>query len=113
MNKYLGSWTLSPDRRLVATGSDDGSALVGDARTGSVLMSLGGKNGAVRGEAWSPDGKRLATATDDGTVQVYAMDIRDLMDLASRRITAHPSDAGCQMYFRIAKCPPMPKLSGW
>ena len=61
--------------------------------------------------AWSPDGKRLATGSEDGTVQVYAMDIRGLMALARERVTAHPSEEGCRKYLHVDKCPSVPELS--
>jgi WD40 repeat protein len=35
----------------------------------------------------SPDGKHLATASEDGTVQVYALGIRELLKLARSRVT--------------------------
>jgi hypothetical protein len=63
--------------------------------------------------AWSPVGKRLATASEDQTVQVYAIDILDLMKLARQRITAQPSDEGCKKYLGLEKCPPFPKLPWW
>jgi len=37
--------------------------------------------------AYSPDGKRLPTVSEDGTVQVYALDDRDLINLARSRVT--------------------------
>jgi len=74
------------------------------------LLTLRGHTGYVFSVAWSPDGKRLATGSNDKTVQVYAMDIHDLMKLASERITAHPSDEGCKKYLHVDKCPPFPQL---
>jgi WD40 repeat protein len=37
--------------------------------------------------AFSPDGKRLATSSQDRTVQVYALDPRELFNLARSRAT--------------------------
>lgn len=62
--------------------------------------------------AWSPDGRWLATASGDGTVQVYAIDIRDLMALARERVTSHPSEENCQKILHD-KCPAFPELSIW
>jgi WD40 repeat protein len=95
------------------TGSEDETAKVWDAASGKQLLTLSGHGGAVNSVAWSPDGKRLATASDDGTVQVYAMDIRELMELAGQRVTAHPSDEGCQKYLGVEKCPSVPDLPWW
>jgi hypothetical protein len=53
----------------------------------------------------------LATASFDGTAQVYAMDIHDLMALARQRVTAHPSEEGCKKYLHVDKCPPFPEIS--
>jgi hypothetical protein len=60
--------------------------------------------------AWSSDGKRLATGGYDATVQVYTMDIHDLMNLARQRITAHPSEEACQKLSR-RKMPTLPRTS--
>jgi len=81
------------------------------AETGQALRNLSGQTVAVRSVAWSPDGKRLATAGDDLIVQIYAMDIHDLMALARQRVTSHPSDEGCKRYLYVDKCPPVPELS--
>jgi len=82
-----------------------------DAATGEELLTLSGHGDRVFSVAWSPDGKRLATGSSDGALRVYAIDIHDLMALARQRVTAHPSDEGCQKYLRMDKCPPVPNLS--
>ncbi len=41
-----------------------------DATTGTELAVLHGHANVVRGVAWSPDGRRIATAPDDRTARV-------------------------------------------
>jgi hypothetical protein len=53
----------------------------------------------VFGVAYSPDGKRLATASGGGTVQVYALDPRELLTLARSRVTGPFTADQCQRYF--------------
>lgn len=65
---------------------DDKTAKVWDAETGEELLILRGHSNGVSGVADSPDGKRLATASADGTVQVYAIDNRELLNLARGRV---------------------------
>jgi WD40 repeat protein len=90
-----------------------GFCVTSAAASGKELLTLSGHNASVKSVAWSPDGHRLATASEDDTVQIYAMDIRDLMELARHRVSAHPSDEGCKKYLGVAKCPPVPTLPWW
>jgi len=41
-------------------------------------------------------------------VQIYAMDIHDLLKLARSRVTRNLTPDECQRYFQSEKCPPLP-----
>jgi hypothetical protein len=57
---------------------------------------------------FSPAGKRLAAANEDGTVQVYAFDLSELLNLARSRATRNFTAEECQRYFQSETCPPLP-----
>ena len=61
--------------------------------------------------AWSPDGRRLAIAGLEATVQVYDLEIHDLLKLARNRITRDPANLTseeCMRYFQSKTCPALP-----
>jgi WD40 repeat protein len=61
---------FSPDGRLQATGSIDGTVRVMDVRTGGLVATLRPHNSRVLGVAFRPDGAVLASASYDQTVKV-------------------------------------------
>ena len=81
---------------------------VWDAVTGRELLTLHGHTKDVRSVAWSPDGKRLAIGSAEGTSQIYAMDPHLLLALARSRVTRDLTPDECKRYFQSEKCPPLP-----
>jgi len=69
---------------------------------------LSGHSGAVNSVAYSPDGKRLASASTDGTVQVFTLDVYELLKLARSRVTRNLTSEECNHYFQTETCPVLP-----
>jgi WD40 repeat protein/tRNA A-37 threonylcarbamoyl transferase component Bud32 len=61
----------SPDGARIATGGEDGTARIWDARTGALLTTITGHTDDVWMVRFSPDGARLVTASHDGTAKVW------------------------------------------
>src|SRR5262245_26541829 len=62
---------LSPDGKLLATGSYDSSIRLWDVARGKELRTFDGHNGAVFELAFRADGKVLASASGDRTVKLW------------------------------------------
>ncbi|MFI2430774.1 AAA family ATPase [Streptomyces sp. NPDC018693] len=61
----------SPDGRMLATASRDGTARVHDAPSGRTLLVLPCEGVMVESVAWSPDSARVATAGRDRVVRIW------------------------------------------
>ena len=59
---------FSPDGRLLATASQDGTARLWDLATGDCLRTI---TGPILDVAFSPDGTLLATASLDNTARLW------------------------------------------
>jgi len=64
---------FSPDGKLLATVSKDGTAALWDVEDGRLVARLQGHTSEVNSVRFSPDGRRLATCSDDKTVRIWHM----------------------------------------
>jgi WD40 repeat protein len=66
------SFSFSPDRQRIASGSADRSVRVWNAETGqTVLGPLKGHNGCIRSVSFSRDGQRIVSCSAYGLVLVW------------------------------------------
>lgn len=66
----IGTPAISPDSRLVAAGVDH-SVYVWELPSGNIRFVLEGHGGDVSGAAFSPNGRELATGSEDGTIRIW------------------------------------------
>jgi len=62
---------ISPDGRLILTGSKDKTARLWASATGTQVAVLSGHTGPVNAVAFSPDGKLVVTGSDDLTARLW------------------------------------------
>ena len=68
---WVTSVDYSPDGRLIASGSDEGTVLIWDARTGNNTIPPLSSGGVVTSVAFSPDGKNVAAGTTCGHICIW------------------------------------------
>lgn len=86
-NSPIYAIEFSPDNELIAIGNEDGVVYVGDlmetesdvGRSINVTAALPGQRSRINSIRFSADGKLLATASLEGTVQLWVMDQMDKM----------------------------------
>eukprot|EP00118_Oscarella_pearsei_P024690 m.306599 g.306599 ORF g.306599 m.306599 type:complete len:600 (+) comp41387_c0_seq1:60-1859(+) len=77
--QFVNSVRYAPDGSLFCTGGHDGMAFLYDGKTGDLVGQLGeGKShaGGIYAMAWSPDSKRVITASGDKTCKIWDAETR-------------------------------------
>ena len=70
---------LSPDQQLIAFGTMNRVLGIISARDGSVVRTFSGHTGGIRDLAWSPDMRRIATCSEDGSARVFDVQTGDMV----------------------------------
>jgi WD40 repeat protein len=65
---------MSPNRKMLASGSDDKSIIIWDMATASVLKKLTGHAWKVTSVQFSPDGKYLVSTCNTGEIKLWNLE---------------------------------------
>jgi WD40 repeat protein len=68
---WVHAVAISPDSKILLTGSYDGTARLWDAATGKLLRQLEGHNSAVMSVSFSPSGEYILTGGGDSTTRLW------------------------------------------
>jgi WD40 repeat protein len=68
----VDSVTFSTNGKRILAGGSNGNIVAWDADSGQLLPVLTGHKGGVRALAFSADGGRLASGSDDKTIGVWS-----------------------------------------
>jgi WD40 repeat protein len=99
------AWDPDPDRDRIATASSDTTVRLWNATTGVPELVLHGHTNPVWHVRFSADGSRLASASLDGSVRVWALDLDDLIEIATNEVTRTLTDAECRQFLHTTRCP--------
>jgi WD40 repeat protein/GAF domain-containing protein len=77
---FATSATFSPDGKIIATASGDGTVHLLDLK-GEQLAKFKGHQGLVTSIRFSPDGQQLVTTGDDGTAQLWNFSGQQIAEL--------------------------------
>ena len=105
LSAYAWELAFSADGSQVATAGGDGAVRLWDSETGALRLELRGHDVPEHDVVFSPDGTRLAGIDYDGVVRVWALDLDDLVAIATERVTRNLTDDECRQYLHLERCP--------
>jgi WD40 repeat protein len=72
---------------------------------GAELLTLTDRNSPLSGVDFSPDGRHVVSAGSDGTINVYVVEVEELMNLARSRLSRDFTRDECQRFLHLPACP--------
>ena len=96
---------FNADGTRFITAGFEGSAKVYDFPSGDEVATLYGHTANVGDVLLSPDGKTAYIGSWDGYLRAFMLDIDELINLAESRLTRDLTEAECQLFLHIEKCP--------
>ena len=75
-----------------------------DSNSSEQLSILTHQSLPLEGVDFSPDGRHVVTAGDDGMVRVFIVSVEDLMELARSRLSRDFTRAECRQYLHLPSC---------
>ena len=69
-NGDVSCLAYSPDRKQIASGSEDKSVIIWEASTGKIVAKLAGHQANITCLDFSPNGRRIATASNQ-TLKIW------------------------------------------
>jgi WD40 repeat protein len=77
---------------------------LGDKNSGEEISIMTDQDLPLEGVDYSPDGRYVVTAGDDGMVRVFIVSIVELMELARSRLSRDFTHAECREYLHLPAC---------
>jgi len=68
---WVHALAYSPDKKLLATGCNDGAIALRDAKTGNLRQTIKAHSDTVSALAFSPDGKKIVSGSWDDTLHLW------------------------------------------
>ena len=78
-SNYVSSMFRNHDGSQIASGSDDKTVKVWNAKTGDLVQTLEGHSDFVRSVCFNHDGSQIASGSNDNTVKVWNAKTGDLV----------------------------------
>lgn len=97
---------VSLDDTMVASASADTTVRVWSVEDAKELYRFRGYADEINSVAFSPDGKKVLTAGIDMTTREFTIDLDMMINIARGYEAYKMTDAECQRYLNLDKCPP-------